>query len=211
MIIQKGKYRMHKIRNVFILLFLLTLSCLLNGCSEKQEILLYEEETAAADQPMADSTAAQETETEVSAEIRVYVCGAVVSPGVITLTRQERIGDAIAKAGGLTAAAEPRAVNQAGFLEDGMQILVPTQEEVQSGGVPLAAADMTGQSEAGKVNLNQADTEELKSLPGIGDAKAADIIRYREQNGGFKDIEEIKNISGIKDAVFEKLKDKIAV
>ena len=66
-------------------------------------------------------------------------------------------------------------------------------------------------ADAGKVNINQASEEELMTLPGIGASKAADIVRYREEQGGFEQIEDIMNISGIKEAVFEKIKDKITV
>ena len=74
-----------------------------------------------------------------------------------------------------------------------------------AGNGPAAA----GEAVQGKVNINEAAAEELMTLPGIGESKAADIIRYREENGGFDRIEDIMNISGIKEAVFGKIKDKI--
>ena len=74
-----------------------------------------------------------------------------------------------------------------------------------------AGSQAGGQKEEGKVNLNEASREELMTLPGVGEAKADSILSYREENGGFDSIEEIMEISGIKEGVFEKMKDKITV
>ena len=102
-------------------------------------------------------------------------------------------------------------VNQAALLSDGQQIRVYTCEEAAQGAVSVVEEQGTKETAQGKININQAGAEELMTLPGIGESKAADIIRYREENGGFERIEDIMNISGIKEAVFSKIKDKIVI
>lgn len=154
--------------------------------------------------------AAEAEETSVSASdgqdvIAVYVCGAVQHAGVYELPEGSRVHEALALAGGLTEDAAQTAVNQAERLTDGQMITIPTAEEAEQ----LAAEQAAAQD--GLVNINTADEQELKTLPGIGDAKARSIIAYREKNGAFRTIEDIKNIEGIKEGVFAKLQDHIKV
>ena len=111
----------------------------------------------------------------------------------------------------MTEAADQSFLNQAELLTDGVQIQVPTKEEVASGIAAEAntsgAPGESGKTSQGKVNLNTATKEELMTLPGIGEAKADSILTYRESAGGFQSIEQIKEIEGIKDGVFEKIKN----
>lgn len=151
--------------------------------------------------PSANQADAQE-ESDILA---VYVCGAVKCPGVYELSAGSRVYEAITMAGGLTKEASETAVNQAQLLVDGQMIQIPTKEEAEALQVSEDAA------EDGLVNINTADLEELKTLPGIGDAKAQSIISYRESNGAFEAVEDIKNIEGIKDGVFAKLEGLIKV
>ncbi len=157
-----------------------------------------------------------------AAVIQVYVCGAVVSPGVYTLPEGSRVYEAVAMAGGLLETAEPRALNQARLLSDGEQITVLTVEEAESGEGLLpegsegasdggASFGETADSSGGKVNLNTADEAGLMTIPGIGESRAKAIIAYREKNGKFQSIEEIMEIDGIKEKMFEKIKDSITV
>lgn len=157
-----------------------------------------------------------------AAVIQVYVCGAVVSPGVYTLPEGSRVYEAVAMAGGLLETAEPRALNQARLLSDGEQITVLTVEEAESGegflpeGSEGASDGGTSfgepaDSSGGKVNLNTADEAGLMTIPGIGESRAKAIIAYREKNGKFQSIEEIMEIDGIKEKMFEKIKDSITV
>ena len=90
---------------------------------------------------------------------------------------------------------------------------MPTKEEADTGNAMSSAAqsEVSGQAEDGKVDLNHASKDELMTLPGIGDAKAESIIRYREEQGGFQSIEELMKIEGIKEGVFQKIKDDITV
>lgn len=143
----------------------------------------------------------------------VHVCGAVVSPGVYELTEGTRIAEAIGAAGGFTKEADPDALNQALTVSDGQQVYIPTVDE--AAGTPalqwFQAGVRNGSAESGKVNLNTADRDELMTLPGIGSAKADSIIDYRLEHGGFSTVEDIKKISGIKDSVFNKIKDRVTV
>ena len=137
--------------------------------------------------------------------LTVYVCGAVQHPGVYELAEGSRVYEALALAGGVTDDASPTAVNQAQPLTDGEMIEILTVDQAME-------RETAQETESdGRVNINTADAEELKTLPGIGEAKADSIIAYREKNGAFAAIEDIKNIEGIKDGVFAKLEDCIKV
>lgn len=148
---------------------------------------------------------------ETSGYIYVYVCGAVATPGVVQVPEGARVFEALEAAGGMTAEAADYAVNQAAVLADGEQVTVPTREQAEQWTPEAASAEKSaaGPENGGMVNINRATAEELMTLPGIGEARAAGIIEYRESSGGFGSIEEIKNISGIGDALFEKIKDRI--
>lgn len=162
----------------------------------------------------------------------VYVCGAVERPGVYELPQGSRVYQAIEAAGGLTQDAEGKCLNQAEPLEDGSQITVYTREEAEkfsltdpsavksqntgTGGETAVSGSPSGNEDAGaqetsKVNLNTATKEELMTLPGIGESRADDIIAYRQTSGGFSSIEDIQNISGIKEKAFAKIRDYIEV
>ena len=135
----------------------------------------------------------------------MYVCGAVAEPGVYELPEGSRVYEAVALAGGMISGASGTAVNQAELLTDGQMIEIPTEEQQrEKAAVEEARSD-------GLVNINTADLEELKTLPGIGDAKARSIIAYREQNGAFGALEDIKHVDGIGDGVFAKLEGCIKV
>lgn len=142
--------------------------------------------------------------------VYVYVCGAVNAPGVYELKEGARVFEAIQLAGGLTEAAAADAVNQARIVTDGEQIRVPTVEEAQSRGAGVAG-EVTEGTENNKININTAGKEELMTLTGIGEAKAESIMDYREKNGSFTSIEELMQIEGIKEGVFNKIKDDITI
>ena len=131
------------------------------------------------------------------------------APGVYELAGDARVYEAIALAGGLNDAAAGEALNQASTVTDGERIYIPTAEELEKGIVDGQTAQVTGTDNQGKININTAAKEELKTLPGIGDAKADSIISYREANGGFQTVEELKQVEGIKEGVFNKIKDRV--
>lgn len=146
-----------------------------------------------------------------------YVCGSVKKPGVYEFTEGDRITDLIKMADGLLKDAAPECLNLAKTVSDGEKIYVPSvKESKEQNWTPGETADSseTGSSEtkeAQQVDLNTADAATLMTLPGIGQAKADSILAYREEHGSFHNIEEIKNIEGIKDGVFQKLKNLITV
>ena len=152
----------------------------------------------------------------------VHICGAVNNPGVYTLERGGRIYQAIEEAGGFREDAEQDYLNQADLLSDGMKIYIPTRSEVQEAGEERewitpggemhgSAREEDAKADSGLVNINTAGEEELCTLPGVGSSKARSIIAYREQNGAYRTIEEIMNVEGIKDGVFQKIKGSITV
>ena len=147
--------------------------------------------------------------------VYVYICGEVAAPGVYELSKDSRIYEAVDAAGGFTENAARESVNLASKVSDGMQITIYNREEAASlpagSGSAVGNTGQGGTSGSGLVNLNTATKEELMTLKGIGEAKAEDIIRYREKSGGFKKIEDIMKISGIKEAGFQKIKDNITV
>lgn len=147
--------------------------------------------------------------------IYVYICGEVINPGVYELSGDSRIYEAVDAAGGFTENAARECVNLASKVSDGMQITIYNREESASLQADSASVDgnagKSGTSGSGLVNLNTATKEELMTLKGIGESKAEDIIRYREKSGGFKKIEDIMKISGIKENGFQKIKDSITV
>ena len=142
--------------------------------------------------------------------IVVHVAGAVEKPGVYEMQEGERIYQAIEKASP-KAEADINLLNLASRLSDGQKIVVPKKGE----GLPSASTSQgvapAGEGNAEKISLNQATKEELKTLPSIGDKRADDIIAYRESHGGFKKIEDLKEVSGIGEKTYDKLKDKVSL
>ena len=183
----------------------------------------------------AESTVHALKETTEAAEVYVLICGAVNNPGVYVLQGDGRVCDAVSAAGGFTDEADQDYVNQACQLTDGIKITIPTSDEVKTmrdsadggafqggmtqgaDGISLkdaeagTAAGGSAVTDDGRVNINTADETGLCTIPGIGRTRAADIIAYREAHGGFKTEEDIKNVTGIKEGTFEKIRDHIKV
>lgn len=157
----------------------------------------------------------EDTKEEEPVQIQVYVCGAVKEPGVYKLPAGSRVHEAVAMAGGLLDTADRKALNQARLLADGEQVTVLTVDEVESGltGETMEVPVQNGMTETSrqKVNINTADENALMTIPGIGESRARAIIAYREENGKFESVEEIMKIDGIKEKMFEKIRDSITV
>lgn len=176
-------------KTVIFLFLILCMTAVNTGCQKKQEtdfILENPKEHTDNEKQTEGNKDIKEgksdSEKEKSTEnIFVYVCGAVQKPGVYELLPGQRICDAIAAAGGLSEQAAGDSLNQAEVLSDG------------------------------RVDINTADASALMSLPGIGQSKADAIIAYRNEHGAFKAPEELMNISGIKEGVYQKIKDSIKV
>ena len=143
--------------------------------------------------------------------LMVDVAGEVRRPGVYTLPAGARVCDAIDLAGGVTGKAQLTAVNLAARLVDGQQVVVPSRGAVVTPGQTGTGSGTVSGGPTSPVNINTATLEQLDALSGVGPATAQKIIAYREANGGFKSIEEIKNVPGIGDAKFEALKGSITV
>ncbi|WP_313432064.1 helix-hairpin-helix domain-containing protein [Siminovitchia terrae] len=145
-----------------------------------------------------------------SGPLFVDVKGAVSSPGLYEAKEGDRVLDAIDQAGGLIKTADEKQVNFAQKVHDEMIIYIPEKGEVVEEALPAMAAPSSTQA-AGKININRADLSELQNLPGVGPAKAQAIIDYREDQGPFKKVEDIQNVSGIGEKTFEKLQESITV
>ena len=208
----------------------------LSGCGDGgekialEQALRQQEAQSAATSENAPDTGRRDTGAQQETQVRqtsqampekeadtvwVHICGEVEMPGVYELTAGSRICDALLAAGGFTAEADTEFLNLAELVSDGMQIVVPDVEEawrlrLESG------AEENGIKEDkiakdGRININTASLEMLCTLPGIGESRARDIISYREKHGGFARPEQIMEVSGIKQAVYEKIKDLITV
>lgn len=149
----------------------------------------------------------EESEEEVTVDVK----GAVKNPGVYQLRAGARVHDALQKAGGLLPDAESKSINQAQKLTDEAVVYVAKVGE-EGADVTQASQTPAGTGEtSGLVNLNTATEAELQTVSGIGQKKAQDIIAYREANGKFKSVDELKNVSGIGAKTLEKLKDYVTV
>ena len=150
------------------------------------------------------STPVTESSTE-PIKIYVHICGEVNNPGVYELAEGSRIFEAVEAAGGFTEEAAQASLNLAQVISDEEQIVILTQDEAAE------KARQEREQASGIVNLNTASKEQLMSLPGIGESRAEDIIRYRKESGGFQNIEEIMSVPGIKESAYLKIKDSITV
>ena len=174
-----------------------------------------------------------DNETNDYETVFVDVKGAVNAPGVYEIDKERRVIDAINLAGGLKEGANTINLNLSKKVSDEMYIVVYTQKQIDnykknnsSEKITCASnecicpdnlndaclkTDSNETSLNGKISINTANKQELMSLSGIGEAKAESIIKYRNENGNFNSIEDIKNISGIGDSIYEKIKDKITL
>ncbi len=166
----------------------------------------------------SESVQAAEAESSAEALCYVYVCGEVQNPGVYQLAEGARIFEAVSLAGGFTAEAAQNWLNLADMVSDGMKLEVPSKTQVTEETWLKRASENNGNRSAQaegsstvRVNINTASKEELMTLKGIGASRADDIIRYREENGGFPAIEDIMKVPGIKNAAFQKIKENITV
>jgi competence protein ComEA len=186
------------------------------GPSEAQAVVL----APVAPSPSAAASEAASPAASPTPDVMVYVCGAVRTPGVVRLPAGARVTDALELAGGPTAKAELAAVNLAAQVTDGQQILVPergaavasaSSSSGSSSSGALGVAPAGGSAPGAVVNINTASLDELDSLDGVGPSTAQKIIDYRTENGGFKTVDEIKEVPGIGDAKFAAMQDSITI
>lgn len=217
-------------RNIIVLLVTMML---LVGCQRADSQVMVLSSQDVEQELVLETDTAEETpkETETAEAIEkvtcaVFVCGAVVNPGVYYLDNDLRIVDAVDAAGGFTEDADKAYVNLAALVQDGQRLRIPTVAEVaeaekasdksakaESFDIGDTSGQGTGSADSnnGLININTASIEELKVLPGIGDAVAGKIVSYRTENGNFSCIEDIMKVSGIKNKLFSKIKDQITV
>lgn len=172
---------------------------------------------AAGSTPMASATASTPGATAPSA-VLVHVVGQVRRPGVVRLAAGARVQDAVRAAGGATGRADLAAVNLARPVVDGEQVVVPRPGEATlpagSAGGPApgsSAGSPSGSAASGPVDLNAATPEQLDALPGIGPVLAGRIVDFRAQHGRFTSVDELGDVSGIGDAVLERLRPLVRV
>lgn len=153
-----------------------------------------------------------------SKEITIYISGEVNNPGIVTLKSDDRLADAVKMLGGVTKKADMNNINLAIKLEDEMHYIIPkkgdkTNNSNQNTNENMNNNQVTNEtnSQNNKININTASIQELDAIPGVGEATANKILSYREENGNFKNIEEIKNVNGIGEKKYENMKDSICV
>lgn len=216
-------------KGIVLTLALSFLTMGLCGCAEKHDAAEeLEEFTLEGESDVEKNSSNSKTESEKASQsgtdaeeglpetLYVHVCGAVNAPGVYELKTDARIYEALEAAGGMKEDAAADWINQAEALSDGERIYVPTQEEAEESAQSVSGrwADPNGNaggSVSDKININTAAKEELMTLSGIGASKAESILKYRQEHGNFQNIEDLKKIEGIKDGVFNKIKDDITV
>ena len=171
----------------------------------------------------SNSNKANKSQKDVGVkEITVYISGQVAKEGVVTLSSDKRLADAVEKLGGLTKNADTNNINLAMKLEDEKHYIIPKEGEVIQNNSDSTQVTSNkdnnssnnatqSDSQGSKININTADLKQLDNIPGVGEATANKILSYRDENGEFKSIEEIKNVNGIGDKKFENMKDLICV
>ena len=172
--------------------------------------LFPKKEEAVEELAVVETTAlAEKTEVSTTQEAVIFVDikGAVKNPGVYQMKVGDRVKDALDAAGGLTGEADSQKVNLAQRVEDQMVIVVP---KVGAEATEIPAGAMSKEaSKEGKVNINTATVEELKTLKGVGEKKAEAIIEYRKKNGSFKTKEDLMKVRGIGKKLFESFQERI--
>ncbi len=212
---------MNKLNKTAYMLLLWAAMCF-SGCAGRDSTQMYLEAKVQEGEGTQDAqqTVRDDAEAETAASVQdtdavscfVYVCGAVNRPGVFELPCGSRVYEAIALAGGLREDAYTKGLNQAQQVQDGDMIEVLTIKEQQEQDERTKTGETAEQQEQdGLVDINTASAEQLMTLNGIGQAKAASIIAYREKNGKFSSPEEIMNVDGIGEGVYARIKDKIKV
>lgn len=151
-------------------------------------------------------------------EIIIHVTGAVKKQGIVKIKQGSRISDVINVAGGIDDRADLSKINLAYIVQDGQKIYVPsiddkedTETILEEAGVNVIKDGTDSNNKKDKININNASQTELETLSGVGPSTALKIINYRNENGKFKKIDDIKNVPGIGEAKFENIKEDICV
>lgn len=187
-------------KNRSFLMLIICAGIILTGCDDSSKIMINEE------------TVEESYEyTENKNQIYVYLSGEVESPGVYELENEARLYQAIELAGGMTKNAQKEYLNLAETVYDGQQIHIMSKKEYKNTQEQKTDIVQNIDSDNALIDINSATPEELQSLSGIGETRAKAIIEYRQKNGKFQTIEDIKNVSGIGDSTFENIQNDITV
>ena len=220
----KYRYRKQIVIGIFILFLLvggtiLTIFMFQSDKKDKSDLVV----------STATNSLKKKSKKENIENYKVDIKGEILTPGIYTLKSNSRVIDVIEMSGGLTENADTYVINLSKKITDEMVIIIYSKSEVKDfektketekivqekcikkdeNALKNDACITDSVKTSGKVSINTATKEELMSLTGIGDSKAEDIIKYREENGLFKTIEDIKNVSGIGDSLFAKIKENI--
>ena len=190
------------------MLILVSICC---GCTEEKVTVASGDTYISEGQISTENADTTNAETSFEAAepetIVVYVCGAVERAGIYELTSSARIADALEAAGGFSDEADVSYVNLAEHVTDGQRIYFPKEGEVACR--VSSDSERVSMEENVLVDINTADENTLITLPGIGSSRAKQIIEYRNSHGGFSNKEDIKNVSGIGDSIYENLEKYI--
>ena len=194
--------------SIVILITLLVGIYLMVNKEAQVDTTMWEETSLTTMAEVATDTTKERAETMIYVDIK----GAVKVPGIYQLKNQQRIWDALALAGGVSEEADTAQVNYAQKVKDQMIIYVPKKgEPVPQSLETLQESAPAQQNQEEKINLNTATEAELQTISGIGAKKAQEIIRFRDEQGPFKTVEELKNVPGIGEKTVERLKDMLTV
>ncbi|HHX0198259.1 TPA: helix-hairpin-helix domain-containing protein [Enterococcus faecalis] len=194
--------------SIVILITLLVSIYLMVNKEPRVDTTMWEETSLTTMEEVATDATKERAETMIYVDIK----GAVKVPGIYQLKNQQRIWDALALAGGVSEEADTAQVNYAQKVKDQMIIYVPKKgEPVPQSLETLQESAPAQQNQEEKINLNTATEAELQTISGIGAKKAQEIIRFRDEQGPFKTVEELKNVPGIGEKTVERLKDMLTV
>ncbi|EFT94128.1 helix-hairpin-helix domain-containing protein [Enterococcus faecalis] len=194
--------------SIVILITLLVGIYLMVNKEPRVDTTMWEETSLTTTAEVATDATKERAETMIYVDIK----GAVKVPGIYQLKNQQRIWDALALAGGVSEEADTVQVNYAQKVKDQMIIYVPKKgESVAQSLETLQESAPAQQNQEEKINLNTATEAELQTISGIGAKKAQEIIRFRDEQGPFKTVEELKNVPGIGEKTVDRLKDMLTV
>lgn len=219
----KNVFENNKIKYLIIIIIIICSVLLYKYYEKNNDIKIFPEELNSTKDNISKTNENINNINQQNTKIVVYVAGEVVNPGVYEMEQNDRITDAIKQAGGLKNDANIKNINLAVTLEDGMKVYIPSVKEDD-----LNSSILDGEFESNdninnnnskntkmlnnsKININIATQAQLELLPGIGPSTANKIVDYRSEHGKFKSIEDIKNVSGIGNSKFDKIKDLITI
>ncbi len=209
--------------NIFLILLFLSTGIIIYKLNIEDDVYVVSESKETYKEKSVQEYNENEKNNEVSEEsinksniekvITVHISGEIVNPGVVTIESNNRLSDAVDKLGGVTEDADLNRINLAIKLEDEKHYIIPKLVEDDNNLYDEKENNLQSENNTNlnKININKATIQDLDKLPGIGEATANKILNYREENGEFKSIEDIKNVNGIGIKKYEQIKNEISV